>query len=97
MTVLAYDFHGVWNNYLSHHQALLTPFNSDKMSQDKAIKFWIDNGLPKEKFIIGISLYARSFTYMHDDGNRVGSDSFGAGVAGDYTNTKGFLAYYEVR
>ena len=30
--------------------------------KNSSINFWIDNGFPREKILIGINLYARTFT-----------------------------------
>lgn len=56
-------------------------------------------GAPKDKLIIGIPFYARTFTLRDPNNNGlhapINRDTEG-GPPGKYTNETGFLAYYEV-
>jgi len=55
----------------------------------------VRKGCPKDKLVIGVPLYGRTFTLSTSD-NSLGAPVSGAGVAGTFTREKGFLAYYEV-
>lgn len=57
---------------------------------------WTRLGTPKEKLIIGMPTYGRSFTLTDPRRYIVNSPSSGGGEAGKYTGESGFLAYYEV-
>lgn len=76
------------------------------------MKLWLSLGVPREKILIGIPTYGRSFTLasgqkgLHAPGLFHQSLSFlvrlsfilvsGPGYPGRYTKTRGFLSYYEV-
>jgi chitinase len=48
---------------------------------DYAIKYWISNGAPKEKLVLGLATYARCFTLAGNETN-LGATTVGAGQAG---------------
>ena len=50
----------------------------------------------RNKIILGIPTYGRSFTLSNEDLNEVGSPASGPGDKGDGTNEAGYLAYYEI-
>lgn len=53
-------------------------------------------GAPKEKLMIGMPTYGRSFTLVDKDKFDIGAPASGGGVPGNFTNESGFLSYYEV-
>lgn len=53
-------------------------------------------GAPKEKLMIGMPTYGRSFTLVDKDKFDIGAPASGGGVSGNFTNESGFLSYYEV-
>lgn len=54
-------------------------------------------GAPKEKLIIGLATYGRSFTLTSPSTtNGMNAPSSGGGKAGEFTRESGFLAFYEV-
>jgi chitinase len=65
--------------------------------QDFAIKYWIQNGTPKDKLNLGIGIYGRSFTLQNANNNGVGAAANGAGKPGPYTEEDGYLGYNEVQ
>ena len=65
--------------------------------QDWAARHWVNMGCPKDKLVIGIPTYARTFTLSSAADTALGAAASGAGVAGRYTREGGFLSYYEVR
>ena len=58
--------------------------------------YWRDQGAPTDKLNMGLAAYGRTFTLSSASSN-VGAPASGAGTAGTYTGTAGFLAYYEVK
>jgi len=54
-------------------------------------------GAPKDKLVIGMPTYGRTFTMSNVTNYKVNSPASGGGKAGEYTKEAGFLAYYEVR
>lgn len=63
--------------------------------QDYAVNLWLNGGTPKEKLILGLGLYGRSFK-MGSSSYALGSSAAGGGAAGRYTGEAGFLSFYEV-
>jgi chitinase len=56
---------------------------------------WLNGGAPKEKLVVGMGLYGRSFKMATSD-HHLGAPASGAGKAGIYTKEPGFLSFYEV-
>lgn len=61
------------------------------------MKLWEKMGAPKEKIIVGLATYGRSFTLNSPDKNGMNVPTRAGGKAGVYTREEGFLSYYEVR
>lgn len=64
--------------------------------QDYSAREWVKQGAPKEKLMIGMPTYGRSFTLVDKDKFDIGAPASGGGVAGNFTTEPGFLSYYEV-
>jgi hypothetical protein len=64
--------------------------------QDAAIQYWISQGAPREKVILGIGTYGRTFTLGTVSDCSIGAPATGAGHAGPYTREGGTLGYNEV-
>ena len=63
-----------------------------------AVHTWISQGVPKEKLILGLAFYGRSFK-LHagfESCPITETPAMDGAAAGDYTREKGFLAYYEI-
>ncbi|XP_060629020.2 chitotriosidase-1-like [Anolis sagrei] len=88
INLMTYDFHGSWDSTTGHVSSL-------SPDTDGAVKYWISNGTPAEKIIMGIPLYGRSFTLSSSQAG-VNAPSSGPGTAGTYTREAGFLSYYEI-
>lgn len=57
---------------------------------------WVRNGAAKEKLVIGMATYGRTFTLSSKAQNGINAKASGGGKAGTYTREAGFLSYYEV-
>lgn len=60
------------------------------------MKLWEKLGAPKEKIIVGLATYGRSFTLASPANNGMNVPTVGGGKAGTFSREEGFLAYYEV-
>ncbi|QDS73509.1 hypothetical protein FKW77_009381 [Venturia effusa] len=64
VNLMAYDYSGSWDNHTGHNSNLYpskknqvsTPFNTAE-----AVDFYLDNGIPSEKLVLGMPLYGRGF------------------------------------
>lgn len=65
--------------------------------QDFTVKFYLAAGADREKLVLGIPTYGRSYTLLNADATEIGDPADGPGEQGDATREKGYLAYYEVR
>ncbi len=98
--VMTYDFHGQWEKNVRHNAPLLAiesaASSEKKLTVDAGAKTWIKLGAPKEKLLIGMPTYGRSFTLNDPDKFDIGSPAKSGGDVGKYTGEAGFLAYYEI-
>merc|ERR1711971_104189 len=100
VNLMAYDFHGKWETQAGHNAPLHAPSSDSEwrkqLSVEFAAKMWTRLGTPKEKLVIGMPTYGRSFTLTDPRQYVVNSPTKDGGKAGEYTREAGFLAYYEV-
>lgn len=100
INLMAYDFHGKWERETGHNAPLYSHSSDSEwrkqLSVDHAANLWVKLGAPKEKLIIGMPTYGRSFTLANPDKHGVNNPASGGGKAGEYTKESGFLAYYEI-
>ncbi|XP_070186220.1 chitotriosidase-1-like isoform X2 [Littorina saxatilis] len=100
INLMSYDLHGAWETVTGHNSPLYA--RSDETGEDRdlnmdfAAQYWVQKGTPREKLIVGMGLYGRSFTLASPDNNGVGAPAPKGGVAGTYTRESGFLSYYEI-
>ncbi|XP_063216325.1 probable chitinase 10 [Bacillus rossius redtenbacheri] len=100
INLMAYDFHGKWERETGHNAPLYAPSSDSEwrkqLSVDHAANMWVKMGAPKDKLVIGMPTYGRTFTLSNPDNFRVNAPASGGGKAGDFTKEGGFLAYYEI-
>lgn len=94
INIMTYDMYGAWDSATGHN----APLHEDKdriNAVDAALKYWLTQGCPPEKLVLGLPLYGRTFTLTDNNVNGVGAPASGAGLAGQYTATNGFIGYNE--
>lgn len=101
VSLLSYDFYSAMSTDSAVHTSALYASNITKGSDGKknveyVAKSWVKNGIPKNLINIGIALYGHSYRLKDTNAKGEGALISGPGAAGRYTNTPGFLAYYEV-
>ena len=76
--VMAYDFHGTWEDTTGHQAA----FTGDPNGYDikTAVTAYLDAGVPGEKIVLGAPLYTRGWSGVADGGDG-GYDELGSGGA----------------
>ena len=66
------------------------------LNVDWAVNYWLLNGMPPEKLILGLAAYGRTFILSNSSKTNPGDAAKGAGRAGSQTGQDGFISYYEV-
>ncbi|CAI9718397.1 flavin-containing monooxygenase 5-like isoform X1 [Octopus vulgaris] len=100
INLMTYDFHGAWEHMTGHNSPLVR--RGDETGEylywnlEDAAEYWLSKGAPASKMNIGVPTYGRTFTLSNPNNHGVGAPISGAGVAGTYTKTEGFIAYYEI-
>ncbi|XP_027843401.2 LOW QUALITY PROTEIN: mucin-5AC [Aphis gossypii] len=102
MNLLTYDYHSSYEPAVNHHSPLYpleedSEYNFDaKLNIDHTIKHYLASGADKEKLVLGIPTYGRSYTLFNRESKDIGAPSDGPGEKGEATREKGYLAYYEI-
>lgn len=66
------------------------------LRQAWAATYWVKQGCPSRKLVIGMATYGRAFKLRNPANNEVGARTTGAAPVGPFTGESGFYAYYEV-
>jgi chitinase len=66
------------------------------LNVDWAVNYWLMNGMPAEKLILGLAAYGRTFILTNSSNSKPGDPAKGAGRAGSQTGQDGFISYYEI-
>lgn len=93
INLMSYDLHGAWDHQTGHN-APLYDRNSD-LNVDSCVRYWLAKGCPKEKLVVGIPTYGRSFTLQTASNNGLSALTVGPGHEG-ITAEKGTLGYNEI-
>ncbi len=64
--------------------------------QEFAATYWVSQGCPSEKLVVGIPMYQRGFTLGSSANNGLGANTVDGNHYGAYTRETGILSYYEV-
>ncbi|CAD0205835.1 unnamed protein product [Chrysodeixis includens] len=101
VNIMTYDMHGSWDAVTGHNSPLFKgegdegAVAADLYTIEQALAYWIGAGCPPEKIAVGVPFYGRTFTLSNANVNGVRAAANGAGIAGPYTATNGFLGYNE--
>ncbi|MGK7950424.1 MAG: glycosyl hydrolase family 18 protein [Xenococcaceae cyanobacterium] len=82
--VMAYDYHGAWENTTNHNAPLYGNPNdpSSVASQyniDRTIQIYLSEGVPADKIVLGAPAYGRTWTGVGSDSNGLFQPATGAG------------------
>ena len=81
------DFHGSWDAYIGVNAPLYPrenePLEQTYLNIDHLINYYLSKGLSKEKLILGMATYGRTFTLTSADKNELGSTATGPGTRGN--------------
>ncbi|KAH8300035.1 hypothetical protein KR044_008773 [Drosophila immigrans] len=73
-----------------------TGFNAPQWAIENSINYWIGQGAPANKLVLGVGTYGRSFQLSDPSQNWPGAPCRGVGGAGSYTGEGGYLGYNEI-
>lgn len=101
INLMAYDYHGPFDD--PKITGANAPLDRDTNPMSiyfiaKSIEYYLDNGVPPNKIVLGIPTFGHSFEGVQGlENNKGPGNSFtSAGMSGPSTKMPGFLAYYEV-
>ena len=103
INLMTYDFVGGWQDSTGYHTNLYTPPDYPQANScDKAIRYYIKNGAPPKKLVIGLAFYARGWTKVYPVNNGRFQKAYGKGLEASYKNIvenyigkNGYKAYYD--
>ncbi|KAJ8928199.1 hypothetical protein NQ314_019262 [Rhamnusium bicolor] len=83
--VMCYNYYGAWSAYTGQNAALFeasieSSYEKHNLNVAASVQNWIDAGAPKEKLVIGIPFYGRSFTLLDADDHGLHAPISGAGI-----------------
>ncbi|XP_071446319.1 probable chitinase 10 [Hetaerina americana] len=98
VAVMTYDYHGQWDKKTGHVAPMYFHPDDDFyfFNSNFTINYWISEGVPPEKIVMGMPLYGQSFSLTQASTNGLNARASGPGQAGEFTRAAGFLAYYEI-
>lgn len=67
-----------------------------QLNVDAIVHYWLAHGCPREKLILGIPTYGRTFTLANVANNDVGAFAIGPGSIGSFVPEAGFLPFNEI-
>ena len=92
VVVMTYDFHGPWSR--TGFNANLYPYDEDPLlSVDTVIKSYIKAGVPREKILLGVPFYGRSWEGVSPKSNGLNQ----TGSIGPGTVEGGVLDYKDIK
>ena len=83
---MTYDFHGPWSDHSGHNSPLYLCGGDTCGSLDDSFRYALSRGIPKDKIIVGLAFYGRSFDAP--ELNR----PFTKSLSYDYAEVAGLLA-----
>jgi chitinase len=77
INIMTYDMHGAWENRTDHQSALYGSLG-DPLTVDAAVKAYLAGGAPKNKLVVGIPFYGRSWKSVGSTANGLRQPANGA-------------------
>ncbi|GAB1603148.1 acidic mammalian chitinase-like isoform X1 [Argonauta hians] len=101
VNLMSYDYHGGSFDKVLGHNCPLYPLSTETgiaktFNMEWSANYWVQNGMPKEKLMIGLPVYGRGFKLTNQSCINPGCPASGPNPAGRYTRLAGFLSYYEI-
>ncbi|KAL5291958.1 CHIA.2 family protein [Megaselia abdita] len=93
INLMTYDMYGSWDKFTGENAPL---YNTGTHSVDKAVTYWLQQGAPASKLVLGLAFYGRTFTLAKLANNGIGAAAPSPGHSGPFTKQPGFLGYNEI-
>lgn len=101
LNIMTYDFHGAWDPELGFNAPLFAGA-ADKtalqlqLNVNASLSYWLRQGVPREKMVMGIPFYGRSFRLTSAHQHQPGDLHNGPGLGGPYTGESGNYGFNEI-
>jgi GH18 family chitinase len=100
INLMCYDFHGPWGGssdiVTNHHSGLYAAEQGHPLlNTEEAVRYYLDMGVPKEKLIVGVPFYGRSYGGVNDTPDGLFSTYTGPGSA--TTEEEGMVFFYDIK
>jgi len=100
VNMMTYDLNGAWESFTGFNAPLYPRANENGgrefLNVHWSLNYWVQGGCARNKMVVGLATYGRSFTLANANNNQPGAAANGAGTQGPYTGEAGFLSYYEI-
>jgi len=100
INLMSYDFHGSWESVTGHNAPLWRRPDDDeknkKLNIEYVVNHWLNSGAPKEKLVMGLATYGRTFRLGKASKSSPGDPAVGPGEHGRFSAESGFFTYYEI-
>lgn len=101
INLMAYDYHGGWETKTGMNAPLFHSAKHDLKEEallnvNWSVNYWLQQGAPAEKIMLGVGSYGRSFTLDKSEANGINAPASQKGRAGPYTREPGSLGYNEI-
>lgn len=97
---MTYDLHGSWDGYADHHAPLFKRSHDSYpyLTVDAAMNYWHQKGAPKEKLVMGVPFYGRTYVLKDAKNSKPGEGAVSEpeGFQGEFTEENGFISYFEI-
>ncbi|XP_076283245.1 endochitinase-like [Lasioglossum baleicum] len=102
INVMTYDFNGYYNGYTGMNSPLYASAKDEhddyyrQLNINASIHYWLDQGAPANKLIVGIPFYGITFTLKDSSQHGLHAPASGPGKKGPFTNDEGNIGYNEM-
>ncbi|PVD32658.1 hypothetical protein C0Q70_08103 [Pomacea canaliculata] len=100
MLLMTYNYHGSWENKTGHPSAVWASYldqgDRRELCMNWTTQYWLSQGAPREKLILGLATYGMTYTLVNPAINGLMAPAYGGGRGAQYTQEYGIMAFYEV-